>query len=189
MKIGILALQGAFVEHASMLEKLGVSSFEIRKREDFLTPMDGLIIPGGESTTMFRLLNGMGVVDLLRKKIDEGLPVFGTCAGLLMLAKDVKNFHQSFLKTMNVTAIKNAYGRQLGSFVSNGKFMDKEISMVFIRAPYIENTGSNVQVLAKHDGKIVAAREKNQLVTAFHPELTEYTDVHEYFLTMCKERI
>ncbi len=186
MKIGILALQGAFIEHASMLEKLGVSSFEIRKKEDFSKPMDGLIIPGGESTTMFRLLKNMSASDLLKNKIKEGLPVFGTCAGLLMLAEKVDNYHQAFLQTMHIVAKKNAYGRQLGSFMANGVFDNQEIEMVFIRAPYIEETGENVKVLAEHDGKIVAAREQNQLVTAFHPELTENTIVHEYFIKMCE---
>jgi 5'-phosphate synthase pdxT subunit len=188
MEIGILALQGAFIEHKKVLEKLGVSSFEIRDKTDLSKPMSGLIIPGGESTTMYRLLTDLRMEEYLKKLIKEGLPVFGTCAGLLLLANDVENYKSAFLQTMNIKAVKNAYGRQLGSFRDSGEFINQNIPFVFIRAPYIENVGKSVEVLATYQNKIVAARENNQLVTAFHPELTNDTTVHEYFLSMCRKK-
>jgi len=188
MQIGILALQGAFIEHANMLKALNVDAFYIRQVKDLHRPMDGLILPGGESTTMFKLLRDLEMIDILKEKIQAGLPILGTCAGLLLLAKKVTNHSNPYLQTMNITAKKNAYGRQLGSFRVNATFAGKEdIPFVFIRAPYIEEVGSDVTVLATVEGKIVAAQEGNQLVTAFHPELTKDTTVHEYFLTMCQK--
>lgn len=188
MQIGILALQGAFIEHANMLKALNVDAFYIRQVKDLQRPMDGLILPGGESTTMFKLLRDLEMIDILTEKIQAGLPILGTCAGLLLLAKKVTNHSNPYLQTMNITAKKNAYGRQLGSFKVKATFAGKEdIPFVFIRAPYIEEAGSNVTVLARVEGKIVAAQEDNQLVTAFHPELTKDTTVHEYFLTMCQK--
>ena len=184
MKIGILAIQGAFFEHGKMLDKLGVLNFEIRNAEDLSKNYDGLIIPGGESTTMRKLLVDLKMLETLKKKILEGLPVFGTCAGLILLAKDVANDSSSRgLLTMDIKCKRNAYGRQLGSFSAKSKFANLgEIPMVFIRAPYIQTVKKGVEVLAEVNGKIVAARQKNQLVTAFHPELTNNTTVHKYFL-------
>ena len=179
MKIAILALQGAFEEHRQMLLKLGVESFFVRNAADWDRPKDGLIIPGGESTTILKLLNDLSLYDAVRNEILAGLPVFGTCAGLIML--DSKH-----LNTMNIQVKRNAYGRQLGSFYHEGKFdgIDRNIPMTFIRAPYIESVGNRVEILSVVDGNIVAARQDNQVVTAFHPELNEDTAVHEYFLKM-----
>lgn len=187
MKIGILALQGAFIEHKHMLDKLGVDSFEIRKQSDLMKAMDGIIIPGGESTVIYKLINDLDLKDTLLDLITKGLPTFGTCAGLLLLAKTVENYQESFLQTMNINATKNAYGRQLGSFRTEGHFNQEPLELVFIRAPYINEIGNDVKVLSIHEGKIVAARENNQLVTAFHPELSKNTIVHQYFIEMCEE--
>ena len=194
MQIAILALQGAFIEHEAMLERLGVQSVEIRNLEDwqaYLAATDapgaetnpdrrrGLIIPGGESTAMTRIIRDEGLYEPIRQAILEGMPVLGTCAGLIML-------DPQHLNTMDITVRRNAYGRQLGSFNHNGAIegIAEEFPMTFIRAPYIEAVGTNVEMLASVDGHIVAARQGHQLVCAFHPELTSDTRVHEYFLKM-----
>ncbi len=189
MKIGILALQGAFIEHANMLQALNVDSFEIRQKKDLNQPMDGMILPGGESTTMYKLLVDLDLFDSVKEKIQQGLPVFGTCAGLLLLAKTVHNHSNPYIQTMDIIARKNAYGRQLGSFRTIGTFAGIEnVPFVFIRAPYIEQVGDGVEVLAIIDDKIVAARQDNQLATAFHPELTKDLTIHRYFIEMCKKQ-
>ncbi len=187
MVIGILALQGAFIEHASHLKQLGVESFEIRQKKHLLKKMDGLIIPGGESTTMYKLIVDLDLEETLLDLIQNGLPVFGTCAGLLVLAKEVSNHKINFLQTMDIVATKNAYGRQLGSFRTTNQFNNKDLELVFIRAPYITSYGNDVEVLCVVDEKVVAARQDNQLVTAFHPELSSNLEVHEYFINMCKK--
>ena len=185
MNIGVLALQGAFIEHEKMLSKLGVQSFEIRQKSDIQKSMDGIIIPGGESTVMGKLLRELDIYDELKAMITKGLPVFGTCAGLILLAKSISNDSAQHLQTMSIVANRNAYGRQLGSFHTEAQFEGiGEIPMTFIRAPYIDKAYDDVQVLSEVDGKIVAAKQKNQLVTAFHPELDGDTRVHEYFLNM-----
>ena len=177
MRIAVLALQGAFIEHRQMLERLGVESFEVRQLRDWQQPKDGLIIPGGESTTMMRLLHDLQLYDPIRKAIQEGLPTCGTCAGLILL-------DQQHLGTMDIDARRNAYGRQLGSFHTEAAFrgFGHPVPMTFIRAPYINKVGAGVEVLAKVDGRIVAARQGRQLVTAFHPELDEDLSVHRLFL-------
>ena len=182
MRIAILALQGAFEEHRQMLLRIGVESFFIRNVNDWWLPKDALIIPGGESTTMLKLLRDLNLFDSVRDAILSGLPVFGTCAGLIML-------DSNHLDTMNIDAKRNAYGRQLGSFATVGDFkgIDRKIPMTFIRAPYIASVGEGVEVLSIIDGNIVAARQGKQLVTAFHPELNDDTAVHEYFLKMISE--
>lgn len=187
MVIGVLALQGAFIEHRKMLSELGVESFEIRQESDFDNRMDGLIIPGGESTVQGKLMRELNLFDKIRGAVDDGLPVFGTCAGLLLLAKKIENDSRAHLATMDITAVRNAYGRQLGSFYTVADFKGiGKIPMTFIRAPYIKTAGEGVEILAEVDGKIVAAREGNQLVTAFHPELNEDLSVHKYFIDMIK---
>lgn len=184
MKVAVLALQGAFIEHENTLKKLGAESFEIRKSEDLNKPFDGLILPGGESTTMRKLLKDLHLFDPLRERILEGLPVFGTCAGMILLANEVNDNSPCF-STMNIAVKRNAYGRQLGSFYAESEFKGiGKIPMTFIRAPYIERAKDGVDVLAVVDGKIVAARQDNQLATAFHPELNDDLSVHEYFLKM-----
>lgn len=188
MHIGVFALQGAFIEHIRMLEKLGVKTYEIRNSKDLRDDFDGLVLPGGESTTMYKLLHDLKLESWLKSKIEAGMPIFGTCAGLLLLAKEIPNHKMNFLSTMNIVAIKNAYGKQLGSFRTVDKFNGKDVPLVFIRAPYIENVGEGVEILARVDGKIVAARDKYQLATAFHPELTSDLSIHEYFIEMIKNK-
>lgn len=188
MTIGLLALQGAFIEHEKVLQSLGVDYFEIRQLSDLSKKMDGLILPGGESTAMGKLLKDLELFSPLKKMIEDGLPVFGTCAGLILLAKTLENDSRIFFQTMDITVKRNAFGRQLASFMKLDFFGDKEIPMIFIRAPYIHSVGANVQVLSSFDGLILAAREKNMLVTAYHPELTKDTTVHQYFLEMIKNR-
>ena len=179
MRIAILSLQGAFAEHEAMLRQLGAETFEVRKLSDWQQPKDGLIIPGGESTTQMKLLRELGLADVVKDAINEGLPVFGTCAGLIMLS-------QSHLATMDIEAQRNAYGRQLGSFstVHEVAEIGKDIPMTFIRAPFINRVYGRARELARVDGHIVAARQDNQLVTAFHPELTNDLRIHDYFLSI-----
>ena len=187
-RIGILALQGAFAEHKVAIVKLGAEPIEIRQKIDLLDPsLEALIIPGGESTVIGKLLKELDMFDELQKRINEGLPVFGTCAGLILLAKRISNDNNNYLDVMDVTVRRNAYGRQLGSFQVEKEFKGLGVvPMTFIRAPYIEkdNLGLGVEVLAEVDGNIVAARQNNIFVTAFHPELTEDLSVHRYFLDM-----
>lgn len=188
LNIGILSVQGAFIEHKKMLAKLGIDSFEIRQARDLERSFDGLIIPGGESTVQGKLLKELGMFDKLKAMIEDDFPVFGTCAGLIMLSKKIENDSRSHFGTMNITAVRNAYGRQLGSFYIEGEFNGiGKVPMTFIRAPYIKDVGDEVTVLAEVDGKIVAAREKNQIVTAFHPELNDDLRVHKYFAEMVKK--
>lgn len=180
--VAILALQGAFIEHEHVLDRLGVDRFEIRQRSDLERPFDALIIPGGESTVIGKLLKDLGILSPLRDRIEKGLPVFGTCAGLIVLSKNIIGGVPS-LATMDITVKRNAYGRQLGSFYTEDGFDGiGKIPMTFIRAPYIDSVGKDVEVLSEVDGRIVAARQGKQLVTAFHPELTEDLSVHRYFL-------
>ena len=183
MKIGVLAVQGAFIEHEKALAALGVSCFEIRKAGDLSCPFDGLILPGGESTVQNKLLRDLGLFAPLKEKIEKGLPVFGTCAGLLLLAKEIVNDERRCFATMDIVAVRNAYGRQLGSFSARAEFKGLGlIPLTFIRAPYIARVGAEAEVLAVADGRIVAARQGRQLVTAFHPELYDDLRVHRYFL-------
>ena len=185
MKIGILAVQGAFIEHKHILDSLGIESFEIRQKKDAMSDFDGLILPGGESTVMNKLLRELDIFETLKKKINSGLPVFGTCAGVILLSKKVKNDNFLCFESADIEVERNAYGRQLGSFLAKEEFNDSEIKMSFIRAPKITKTGKGVEVLAKVNGDIVAARDKKQLMTTFHPELN--TDiVHKYFIEMIK---
>lgn len=188
LNIAVLALQGAFIEHRQMLERLEVNSFEVRQERDWEQAKDGLIIPGGESTTQAKLLNELGLLAPITDAIQHGLPVFGTCAGLILLAQEIEGEPCKRIATMDITALRNAYGRQLGSFYTESTFKGIEgmIPMTFIRAPYIKKVYGDAEVLAEVEGKIVAARQGNQLVTAFHPELNESPKVHQYFLNMCK---
>lgn len=187
MRIGILALQGAFAKHAEVLQKLHTECFKIRSYQDFTNPCDGLIIPGGESTVMHKLLHNLELFLPVQQAITNGMPVFGTCAGMILLAKEVRK-GKPCLATMDITVQRNAYGRQSGSFTNHAAFEGLgTLPMTFIRAPYIEQVGKNTDVLAAVDGKIVAARQDNQLVTAFHPELDQNTAVHEYFLNIVQQ--
>ena len=179
-KIGILALQGAFAEHEQVLKALDVETVQIRNQQDWEThaDLDGLILPGGESTVMGKLLHDLDLFEPIKTKINAGLPVFGTCAG----------DQTKHLASMDINVARNAYGRQLGSFVTNADFKGiGEIPMVFIRGPIIETIGPEVEILAQVNGAIVAAKEKHMLVTSFHPELTGDTRVHTYFLEMISQ--
>ncbi len=189
MKIGVLALQGDFIEHVHILRTLDVETVEVRKPEQ-LGDLDGLIIPGGESTTFAKLANAYGLLDPIRTFTQSGKPVWGTCAGMIFLAKDVGR-PQPTIGVMDVKVKRNAFGRQVDSFEVdldipalaklNGD--KKPFHAIFIRAPLIESVGKGVDVLAQlDDGTIVAAQQKNLLVTSFHPELTKDTRVHRYFV-------
>lgn len=189
MRIGVLALQGAFIEHIHMLNKLGVSSQEIRKTEDLKYSFDGLIFPGGESSAIGKLLKDLELFLPLNELICQGIPVFGTCAGMILLASKIKSEPVIHFGTMNICVVRNAYGKQLNSFNIKSGFADnQEIEMPFIRAPYIDTVGRDVEILSIVDNKVVAVRQNNQLATAFHPELTKNDCVHKYFLNMIKNR-
>ncbi len=187
MKIGILALQGAFIEHERALNALGAETTEIRRLAHFTDGLDGLVLPGGESTVQGKLLREEGLMEPVRAAIAGGMPVFGTCAGLILLAEKISNDGNVYVGTMNVTVRRNAYGRQLGSFRTDTEVKGiGKLPAVFIRAPYIERVGEGAEELARVDGKIVAARQGNMLATAFHPELTDDLRLHEYFLNMIR---
>lgn len=183
MTVAVLALQGAFLEHEQMLKKLGADYFEIRQKKDLDRLFDALILPGGESTVMRKLLLELDIYDALKEKILSGLPVFGTCAGLILLANEVEAGVPCF-GTMNITAKRNAYGRQLGSFhYAEGEFVGiGTFPMEFIRAPYVESVSDGVEVLAEVDGRIVGVRYGKQLAVAFHPELGGDHRIHQWFL-------
>ncbi|MBQ8515418.1 MAG: pyridoxal 5'-phosphate synthase glutaminase subunit PdxT [Ruminococcus sp.] len=184
MRIGVLALQGAFIEHEKKLLECGAEAFEIRQRRDMARSFDGLILPGGESTVMGKLLQELELMKPIRQSIQDGTPVMGTCAGLILLAEHISGEDTVHIGTMGITAKRNAYGRQLGSFHTNAPFKGiGEIPMTFIRAPFIESI-TKAESLAEVDGKIIAARQENQLALAFHPELEQSAAVHEYFLSM-----
>lgn len=192
MKIGVLALQGAFIEHIQMFTRIGVEAVEVRLPSQ-LARLDGLVIPGGESTTMMKLMNDYGLVSPIREMAAGRVPVWGTCAGMICLARAAVNPDSSTMETlslMDITVRRNAFGRQVDSFeaeltvtgLSGGRFHG-----VFIRAPYIEKAGGGVQVLSTlADGEVVAARQGNLLATSFHPELTGDPRVHSLFAAMVK---
>ncbi len=182
-RIGILALQGAFAEHKQMFAELGVESLEIRQLADLNQTLDGIVLPGGESTVIGKLLRELELFEPLRQKIAEGLPAFGTCAGLILLAKRIDGEDTAHLGLMDITAQRNAYGRQLGSFHTESRFTHiGMVPMTFIRAPLIAETAPHVEILAQVNGQTVAARQNNILACSFHPELTADTRIHEYFL-------
>lgn len=189
MRVAILALQGAFIEHEKMLARLGVETFEVRQLRDWEQPKDGLIIPGGESTVQIKLLRDLGLYAPVAEAIKNGLPVFGTCAGLIMLAKTQDGEPANRLSTMDIDVRRNAYGRQLGSFYTEAHFegVGDDVPMTFIRAPYINGVSADAKTLAVVGGHIVAARHGAQLVTAFHPELNDDTRIHEYFIDMIRQ--
>ena len=187
MKVAVLAVHGAFIEHEKALERLGVETVELRKAEDLEQDFDGLVLPGGESTVQSRLLKELSMFEPLKKKIEEGLPVLATCAGLILLAQNISNDENRCFATLPVTVKRNAYGRQLGSFYYEGEI--KEIGtfpMEFIRAPYIESVEKNVEILAQVEEKIVGVAYKNQLAFSFHPELTGNDRIHDKFIELIK---
>ncbi len=185
--LAVLALQGAFIEHEKMFESLGAKCFEIRKKEDLEKPFDALVLPGGESTVQGKLLKELGLFDVLQKKIQEGLPVFATCAGLILLAQDIENDSKKWFATLPVSVERNAYGRQLGSFIANEEFKGLgKVSENFIRAPAISKTSESVEILSSFGGKATAVRYKNQFALAFHPEVGNDPRIHKMFLDSIK---
>lgn len=186
--IGILGMQGAIAEHQEILLQIPHTKTRIVKTAKDLDCIDGLILPGGESTAIGKLLDYFSLKEILQQKIISGLPVFGTCAGLILLAKNIENQTNTHLATMDIAVKRNGYGSQLDSFSTNLLIptidKNKPIPLVFIRAPYITKTSKDVQILATLDNKIIAARQKNMLVSSFHPELTCDLRFHQYFLSM-----
>lgn len=185
MKVGVLALQGAFREHIYSLEALDVAAVAVRKPEQ-LNELAGLVIPGGESTAISKLMESYGFYGPIAERFREGMAVWGTCAGAILIAKQVADgvSGQRSLDLMDVAVRRNAYGRQIDSFEADLRFahLDQPFRGVFIRAPWLESVGDHVEVLAEHDGHIVAAREGRLLSTTFHPELTGDPRVHRYFV-------
>lgn len=189
MKIGVLGFQGAIIEHQRHIEKLGEEAVVVRYSEQ-LKDLDGIILPGGESTTIGKLLNRTEMMEPLRKRIQDGLPVWGTCAGMILLAKELVNDPVKHLALMDIAVKRNAYGTQIDSFdaqVEIPEVSEEKIPLVFIRAPYITKIGEKVRVLCQVDEHIVAARQDRMLVTSFHPELTDCSAFHRYFAEMCKK--
>jgi pyridoxal 5'-phosphate synthase pdxT subunit len=188
LKIGILAVQGDFAAHARMLAGLGTETVEVRTPAD-LEGCDGLILPGGESTTQLQFLQEEGLDKAIRKFAAQDRPIFGTCAGAILLASDVKNPKQESLGLLDMTVLRNGYGRQVHSDVVTGTttLHDEPLEMVFIRAPVIERIGKNVEVLAEFAGKPALVQKGTVMAASFHPELTSDTTVHERFLKMAKQ--
>jgi pyridoxal 5'-phosphate synthase pdxT subunit len=185
VKIGILAVQGDFDAHAQMLAVMGVESVEVRTPAD-LADCDALILPGGESTTQLQFLKEEGLEDSIRKFAAEDKAIFGTCAGAILLATEVKNPRQDSLKLLDMTLLRNGYGRQVHSDVVSGpsSLRKEPLEMVFIRGPVIERVGPNVEVLAEYAGKPALVQKGHILASAFHPELTSDTTVHRHFLDL-----
>ncbi|HVA16309.1 MAG TPA: pyridoxal 5'-phosphate synthase glutaminase subunit PdxT [Candidatus Dormibacteraeota bacterium] len=190
MKIGILAIQGDFEAHARVLEKLGVEYMFVRTPED-LQGIDGLILPGGESTTHMKMLAETGLDEEIRKMAGNGGAFFGTCAGAILLAREVKGPAQASLGLMDITVVRNAYGRQLASdvFLLPTKLSDESLEMVFIRAPIIEAVGKGVEVLAERNGKPVLVQQGRMIAATFHPELTGDTKIHERFVKLAEKAV
>ena len=187
MKVAVLAVQGAFIEHEKALHRLGEETVELRKAEDLEQDFDGLVLPGGESTVQSRLLKELSMFEPLKKKIEEGLPVLATCAGLILLAQNISNDENRCFATLPVTVKRNAYGRQLGSFYYEGEIKGiGTFPMEFIRAPYIESVEKNVEILAQVEEKIVGVAYKNQLAFSFHPELTGNDRIHDKFIELIR---
>lgn len=190
MRVGVLALQGDFWEHKETLQRLGTDVVEVRLEQD-LHGLGGLIIPGGESTTITKLLHQYQLIEPIKERIEAGLPVLGTCAGAIVLAKQAIGLDQKTLEVMDITVRRNAFGRQIDSFETDLSFPqlgETPFHAVFIRAPVIEAVHLPAEVLVTlEDGTIVAAREGNMLALSFHPELTRDTRIHGYFLQMVRE--
>lgn len=190
VRIGVLGLQGAIQEHLDKLNKIeNVTGVSVKYETD-LNEIDGLIIPGGESTAIGRLLSDFKLTEPLKAKIHSGLPVWGTCAGMIILAKNITNDNRRHLEVMDIEVMRNAYGRQLDSFVTSVKLRsvsDAEIPLVFIRAPYVVKVASTVDVLLELEGNVVACKQGNMLATSFHPELTADLSFHKYFVNMVQD--
>ena len=188
MQVGVLAVQGAFAEHEHVLSELGVSCIELRNAGDLNKHYDSLILPGGESTVQGKLLRDSDMFDTIKSQIEGGMPVLATCAGLILLAQHIEGDDTVHLGTLPVTVKRNAYGRQLASFTTDAQIKDiGTYPLVFIRAPYITDVNGDAEILTVVDGNTVGVRYKNQIGLAFHPEMTEDTRVHEYFIDLVKK--
>jgi len=185
-KIGVLAIQGAYREHRKTLTHLGVEPIDVRSKAD-LDEIQGLIIPGGESTAIGKQLEIDSFGEKIKNMADAGFPIFGTCAGMILLSKRIDQSNQYSLGLMDTLVKRNAFGRQIASFEADIPIKGlegKDLRAVFIRAPYVIESNTNVEVLGEYAGKIIFVRQKNLLASAFHPELTEDTRVHQLFLDM-----
>ncbi|MCM3750343.1 pyridoxal 5'-phosphate synthase glutaminase subunit PdxT [Paenibacillus pasadenensis] len=187
-KIGVLALQGAVAEHIRSLQSAGVEAVAVKRTEE-LDELDGIVIPGGESTTIGKLMRKYGFIEALREFNAQGKPLFGTCAGLIVLAKELQGGEEAHLGLMDMTVVRNAFGRQRESFETelNIKGIDEPVRAVFIRAPLIGQVGADVDVLSVYNDEIVAARQGTLLAASFHPELTDDYRLHAYFADMVRE--
>jgi len=199
-QIGVLAVQGAFIEHEYILQSLGAEVFEIRQLRDLDRPLDGLVLPGGESTVQGKLLRDLGLFEPLKKKIQEGLPVLATCAGAILLAEKIVGENKVHFATLPAIIRRNAYGRQLGSFFTENEVAHVgKVPQTFIRAPYFESVGNGVEILSRtsstnitsganaeaaNAAQIVAVKYRNQIALSFHPELNSDTSIHQYFLKL-----
>jgi 5'-phosphate synthase pdxT subunit len=190
VKIGILAVQGDFEAHAAMLAGMGVESVEVRTRED-LEGCDGLILPGGESTTQLQFLREEGLDAAIQEFAAEDKAIFGTCAGAILLATEVKNPEQDSLALLDMTVLRNGYGRQVHSDVVSGPstLKSEPLEMVFIRGPVIERVGPNVEVLAEYAGKPALVQKGRVMASAFHPELSSDTTVHDRFVKLAAQKL
>ena len=188
MRIGVLALQGAVAEHIRSIELAGGEGVAIKRTEQ-LADIDGLIIPGGESTTIGKLMRKYDFIEAVRTFSESGTPVFGTCAGLIVLAERLEGSEEPHLRLMNMTVARNAFGRQRESFETDldVKGIDTPLRAVFIRAPLIKEVGENVDVLSTYKGEIVTARQGNLLASSYHPELTDDYRLHSYFIEMARQ--
>lgn len=199
-QIGVLAVQGAFIEHEYILQSLGAEVFEIRQLRDLDRSLDGLVLPGGESTVQGKLLRDLGLFEPLKKKIQEGLPVLATCAGAILLAEKIVGENKVHFATLPAIIRRNAYGRQLGSFFTENEVAHVgKVPQTFIRAPYFESVGNGVEILSRtsstnitsgakaeaaNAAQIVAVKYRNQIALSFHPELNSDTSIHRYFLKL-----
>ena len=191
IKVGVLAIQGAVAEHLELLNQIPDVCAQEVKYLDELNEIDGLIIPGGESTAIGRLLRDFNLLQPLKERILNGMPVWGTCAGMILLAKSLENDPTVHLGVMDITVERNAYGRRLGSFTTEveiEKISSNKIPLVFIRAPYVTQVKSDVDILLEVNDHIVACQQKQMLATSFHPELTKDTSFHRYFINMIKQK-
>jgi 5'-phosphate synthase pdxT subunit len=186
LRIGVLALQGAFIEHRHKLSSMGVENFEIRQRKDVEQPFDGLILPGGESTTQGRLLKELGLFEPIKHKIMQGLPTLGTCAGAILMATSITDDQTVHLATMPMEITRNYFGRQLGSFHRQVKHENQTLDLMFIRAPIINKINEEAKVLLTIDNLMVAVTYKNQIALSFHPELSKQTYFHQLLISLIK---
>jgi len=187
MKIAVLAVQGAFIEHEKILESLGASCIELRQESDLEQKYDGIILPGGESTVQGKLLKELNMFSRIKTQIEQGMPVLATCAGMILLADKIEGQENSYFGTIPMTVRRNAYGRQLGSFHVDADLRGiGTIPMTFIRAPFATEVGDGVEILSTVENRIVAVRYQKQIALAFHPELDNDTKIHETFLSLCE---